>query len=224
MNSSPRQQATQHFVYAAAAALLIICMMLFLPIPWVWDINDPEFMPLIVLYPFLGIWGGYHLLNGLTWVVRARKFGNAKLELQGPPPRLGGRLRGKVVVKQPVRATGDYRIVLQYVELHEHDRYDAERRRTRDYVIWEQAVSAPAGTDATQGIPFSIPLPDQVRTPQPEPRKPNAIRHEYSYSVPLLGKIWTNRAPVGAFWQLVVTAPTTGTDFRATIPVDIGTR
>jgi len=224
MNSSPRQQATQHFVYAATAAVLIVCMKLFLPIPWIWDIDDPEFMPLVVLYPFLGIWGGYHLLNGLTWVVRARKFGNAKLELQGPPPRLGGRLQGKVVVEQPVRATGDYRIVLQYVELHDLDATDAVRRRTRDYVIWERAVSAPAGTDAMQGIPLSIPLPDQVRTPQPEPRQPNAIRHEYSYSVPLLGRIRTNRAPVGAFWQLVVTAPTAGTDFRATIPVDIGTR
>jgi hypothetical protein len=224
MNSSPRQQATQHFVYAAAAAVLIACMKWFLPIPWIWDINDPEFMPLIALYPLLGIWGGYHLLSGLIWVMRVRKFGEAKLELQGPRPQLGGRLEGKVVVERPVRATGDYRIVLQYVELHDLDANDPARRRTRDYVIWERAVSAPAGTDATQGVPFSIPLPDQVRTPQPEARNPNAIRRQYSYAVPLLGKIWTNRAPVGAFWQLVVTAPTAGTDFRATIPVDIGAR
>lgn len=223
MNSSPRQQAKQHFVYVAAAAALSVCMKLFLPIPWIWDIDDPEFMPLIMLYPFLGIWGGYHLWNGVRWVMRARKFGNAKLELQGPAPRLGGRLKGKVVVEQPVRATGDYRIVLQYVEMHDLDVYD-ERRRTRDYVIWEHAVSAPAATDATQGIPFSIPLPDQVRAPQAEPPSPTALRREYSYSVPLLGKISTNKTPVGAFWQVVVTAPTAGTDFLATIPVDVGMR
>jgi hypothetical protein len=224
VKSSPRQQATQHFVYAAAAAALIVCTKLFLPIPWIWDINDPEFMPLVVFYPLLGIWGGFHLLKGVTWAMRARKFGNAKLELHGPPPRLGGRLQGKVVVEQPVRATGDYRIVLQYVESHGRDVYEPDRRRTRDYVIWEQAVSAPAGTDATKGIPFSIRLPDQVRAPQPEPSQPNAIRHEYSYSVPLLGKISTNKTPAGAFWQLVVTAPTAGTDFLATIPLDVAAR
>lgn len=218
MQSSPRSQAIAQFGYAALFMALMLGMWVFLPIPWIWDINHPDFMPLIALYPFLGAMAAYRLVLGARWWLRAQRFGDAKLELSGPAPRLGGRLQGTVIAARPVQATGDYRVALQYVETHNLDRYDV--RSARNFVIWEHAVSAPPGTDATQGIPFSIPLPDQVRAPE-APRRPDEIRREYSVAVPMLGKIWTNKAPRGAHWQLVVTAPTAGADFSATFPVDV---
>jgi len=46
-----RESAITQWTFAATALAVIVAIRFILPIPWIFDINDPEFMPLIVIVP-----------------------------------------------------------------------------------------------------------------------------------------------------------------------------
>jgi hypothetical protein len=206
----------------AAALAVIIAIRFFLPIPWIFDMNDPEFMPLIMLVPLAAIFGLYHAMLGLRWTIRARRFGESSLEITGEVGHLGKPLRGVVRTARPLQPEGDYQLLLRCIETHQSRGIGEDARNyTNDFVVWEQSRTvAAAGVDSSRGIPFSFTLPERVRAPQPE-RDPNTIRFDYAVMVPFAKKVWTNRPPVGTTWLLVVSAPMPGTDFKAafTVPV-----
>lgn len=217
-----RESAITHWFTAAAALAVIVAIRFFLPLPWIFDMNDPEFMPLILLVPLAAVFGLYHAVLGLRWTLRARRFGAASLEITGEVGALGHPLHGWVRTARPLQPEGDYELRLRCIETHQMRNVgESARTHSRDYVVWEHAVTVPAaGIDSSKGIPFSFTLPKQVRPPQPE-RDPNAIRFDYAVAVPFAKKIWTNRPASGTSWLLVVTAPMPGTDFKAafTVPV-----
>lgn len=217
-----RASAITHWLTAAAALAVIIAIRFFLPIPWIFDLNDPEFMPLIMMVPLAAVFGLYHAALGLWWTIRARRFGTASLEITGDVGQLGRPLRGVVRTARPLQPEGDYQVRLRCIETHQmRDIGESARPHSHDFVVWEHAVTVPAaGIDSSKGIPFSFTLPAQVRAPQPE-RDPNAIRFDYTVAVPFAKKVWTNRPASGTSWLLVVTAPMPGTDFKAafTVPV-----
>jgi len=221
-----REQAITHWSTAAMVAVLILVMWLFLPIEWIWDMNDPDFMPLVLLAPFLGVFGLYHAALGLRWTLRARRFGETSMDIKGGDVgRMGQRLEGTVRTATSLRPTGDYRLVLQCVETHQfrNTGSGAGTHHAHDFVLWEQAVTVPAaGTDSAKGIPFAFQLPASVREEQQMKRDPNAVRMDYAIAIPFMKKIWTNKAPTGTAWQLTISAPIPGTDFKAvfTVPVE----
>ncbi len=218
-----REAATTHWVTAALALAAIVAIWLFLPIPWIFDTNDPEFMPLILLVPLAAIFGMYHGVLGLRWTLHARKFGVSTLEIVGEVGQLGRPLTGVVRTAEPVKPEGDYHLHLRCIETH-HMRDVGEMARTRahDFVVWERTLTVSAvSVDSSRGIPFTFNLPETVRMPHAA-RNPNAIQFDYTVALPFAKKIWTNRAPSGTTWLLVVSAPMPGTDFTAafTVPVE----
>jgi len=218
-----RAAAITHWMTVAAALAVIVAIRFFLPIPWIFDMNDPEFMPLIMLVPLAALFGLYHAVLGLRWTLRARRFGESSLEIAGEVGQLGKPLRGVVRTARPLQPEGDYQLLLRCIETHQsHGIGDSSTQtRTDDFVVWQETRTIPAaGVDSSRGIAFSFMLPDKVREPQPE-RDPNAIQFDYSVAVPFAKKIWTNRPPTGTTWLLVVSAPMPGTDFKAafTVPV-----
>lgn len=219
-----RAAAMTHWITVAAALAVIVAIRFFLPIPWIFDLNDPEFMPLILLVPLAAVFGLYHAVLGLRWTLRARRFGESSIDITGEVGQLGKPLRGVVRTARPLQPEGDYQLLLRCIETHQSRGIgdSSAQTRTNDYVVWEETRTVPAaGLDSSRGIPFSFTLPDKVREPQPE-RDPNAIQFDYSIAVPFAKKIWTNRPPTGTTWLLVVSAPMPGTDFKAafTVPVE----
>lgn len=218
-----RDSATTHWILAAGALAVILAIRFFLPIPWIFDMNDPEFMPLIVIVPLAAFYGLYHTVLGVVWTIRLRRFGESSIEIVGEIGRLGRPLRGVVRTARPLQPEGDYQLLLRCIETHQSRGIgdSSAQVRTNDFVVWEQASKVPAaGIDSSRGIPFSFTLPDKVRKPQPE-RDTNAIRFDYSVAVPFAKKIWTNRPPIGTTWLLVVTVPMPGTDFKAAFNVPV---
>jgi hypothetical protein len=217
-----RDAAITHWVTAAVALVAIVAIRLFLPIPWIFDMNDPEFMPLILLVPLAAAFGLYHAALGLRWTLRVRRFGDSSLEIAGEVGRMGHPLTGVVRTAQPLKPEGDYRLLLRCIETHQmREVGEVARLHSRDFVVWEHSLTVPAAeVDSSRGIPFAFSLPETVRTAQPE-RNPNAIQFDYSVALPFAKKIWTNRPPSGTTWLLVASAPMPGTDFKAafTVPV-----
>lgn len=218
-----REAAITHGM-TAVAALAVIVVIRFLPIPWIFDINDPEFMPLIVMVPLAAVFGLYHAVLAIRWTIRARRFGESSIEITGGVGHLGRTLSGVVRTARPLQPEGDYQVRLRCIETHQSRGMGDQSAQThaRDYVVWEAVRTVPAaGVDSTRGIPFSFALPERVREPQPE-RDPNTVRFDYAVAVPFAKKIWTNRPPTGTTWLLVVSAPMPGTDFQAafTVPVE----
>lgn len=203
------------------AAVIAVGVRLIAPFPWIFDIDDRDFMPLVLVVPLLGAYALYHAAMGLRWSLRARKFGASVLEIDGGVGRLGRPLEGVVRTARPLRPAGDYRIVLQCIDTHRMQS-KSDRTEDRSSVVWARTLTVPAaGVDSSAGIPFSFMLPSAA--PEPESvQGAGGLRVDYAVSIPLLQRVWTNRSAVGRTWRLVVSAPVPGTDFEAafTVPVE----
>ena len=148
------------------AAVIAVGVRLIAPFPWIFDIDDRDFMPLVLVVPLLGAYALYHAARGLRWSLRARKFGASVLEIDGGVGRLGRPLEGVVRTARPLRPAGDYRIVLQCIDTHRMQS-KSDRTEDRSSVVWARTLTVPAaGVDSSAGIPFSFMLPSAA--PEPE--------------------------------------------------------
>ena len=228
--SAPGERAVQHGVLALAAAGGAGWLGWMLGWPWVIDINDPDFNPLVVLQAgLLGtvLWQG---VLGWRWWARWRAFGAADLVIDGPTPvPLGTELRGRVVLARPVAPTGDWRLVLTCVDIHEsQDTRDSATRpyRREAFPVWSTTVTVPAATDTARGVPVRIALPAGVG-PKPVPaldrsRSQAYFRFSAQINIPGFRRIVTrNSPPVDRMWRLEVRAGTAGPEFRAEFAVPI---
>lgn len=228
--SAPGERAVQHGVMALAAAGGAGWLGWMLGWPWVIDINAPDFNPLVVVQAgLLGtvLWQG---VQGARWWVRWRAFGAADLVIDGPNPvPLGTKLRGRVVLARPVVPTGDWRLKLSCLDIHEsEDTRDSATRpyRRESFPVWSTEVTVPAATDTTRGVPVRIALPVGVG-PKPVPPLDRSRRNPYfrfsaQINIPGFRRIVTrNDPPVDRMWRLEVRAETTGPAFRAEFAVPI---
>jgi len=228
--SAPGERAVQHGVMALAAAGGAGWLGWMLGWPWVIDINDPAFNPLVVVQAgLLGtlLWQG---VQGWRWGVRWQTFGAADLVIDGPTPiPLGTELRARVVLARPVVPTGDWRLVLTCLDIHESaDTRDSATRpyRREAFPVWSTEVTLPAATDTVREVPVRIALPAGVG-PKPVPpldrsRSQAYFKFSAQINIPGFRRIVTrNDPPVDRMWRLEVRADTAGPTFRAEFAVPV---
>lgn len=209
---------------AAALAVPLV-----FPLQWVFDPTSPDFNPMVLLPLFLAGTGVRYLVPAVIGTIRQRRFGTTVLELTGARAgRLGSPLRGVIRTQGTLHPQGDYRIVLQCLDTHAFakSRNDAGSR-SQAFVVWEQALEVPSsGIDSRKGVPFSFQLPASVgKLAEPEASSSGAPMFSFKVAFHLPGmrsRILThNAAPASRHWQVVVSAPMPGTDFRAQLPVAV---
>ena len=190
--------------------------------PGSFDTSDPDFLnPISIM--ILGLVGaaGWFGVKALGHERRHRAFGNVVLDLDPPGYlRLGGPFGGRLKAQRPVAATGPFHLVLTCYDVHEFE--DNGRFKTVDFPGWTDGRMLPPETDATAGLAFRFVLPASVgMDPVPSGILPGTgSRNRLTVHVPGMKRVVAgNTPPVGRYWKLAVTAPTTGPEFRAEVVV-----
>ncbi|MDP2355254.1 MAG: hypothetical protein Q8M31_04240 [Beijerinckiaceae bacterium] len=210
---------------SAAAAVWVGWM---LDWPWIFDMHDPEFNPMIMFEGLLIGVAAWHIVKALRWRARSRAFGVTNIKISGRTPApLGGELSGVLHLGRPVAPTADWTLKLTCLDIHEtHDTRDAPPSpyRRDAYPVWSTTITLPAGIDTARGLPFRFQLPDSVgpKPVQPMERKSAHFRFTASLNIPGFRRIVTHNAPpVARSWRLLVTAPTSGPNFRVEFVVPV---
>lgn len=227
--SEPKEKAVTAWVMAALAAAAAAWVGWMLGWPWVVDMNHPDFNPIILLEGLLLAVLAWNVFQALRWTRRAKDFGASLIDIDGRTPvPLGTPFSGKVRTAQTIRATGDFRLVLTCLDIHERRNTassSSSPHRSESYVVWTAEQTLPAKTDSARGLPFRFDLPASVGD-KPVPAI-SAKRNPYfsgsiSINIPGLRRIFThNKPPVARYWTLVVTAPTDGPDYLAEFTVPL---
>lgn len=227
-----KNTAITHWVMAVGLAGAGIWVSSYLPRPWTFDINHPDFNPMIAMPGLFAAVTARELFRAIRWTVRQRRFGTATMELEGKGDvRLGARLAGVVRTATTLQPEGDVRVVLQCIETHQFREMKDEPQRThRDeqFTVWKQEVRVPVeGLDSTRGIPFVFQLPKSVGPSPaiiPPASSPSGFKFEFkgAITIPGMRRIWTrNTAPSARTWELDISAPMPGTDFHAQFIVPV---
>lgn len=226
--SDPGDQAVLNWVVASMATAAALWVGWMLDWPWIFDINHPDFNPLILLEGLLIVVAGWHVFKALRWRARSKAFGAADLEITGfTPVPLGGELSGVLRLSRPVAPIGDWTLKLTCFDIHEtRDIRDSSTSPYREdaYPVWSKTITLPPETDAPQSVSFRFQLPDSVG---PKPVWPLERKNAYfsftaSVNIPGMKRVVSRNAPpVARSWSLLVTAPTAGPEFRVEFPVPI---
>lgn len=198
--------------------------------PLVIDIDDPDFNPMILIFGLFAAFTAGNIVQALRWQSRGRRYGASQIDIDGRPPiALGTAFSGRVRTRQPVQATGDFRLVLTCFDVHERRNTSSSSStspyKSEAFPVWKAECTLPAATDTTKGLPFRFDLPASVgERPAPAIRPAGSpyFRGSISINVPGLRRIFTrNVPPVARYWTLVVTAPMPGPDYRAEFTVPL---
>ncbi len=223
-------QLSAYFWTAVVLLVFLILQIVFLPIGWEFDINSPEFNPLIFV-PLLLIAGVlWSLFNAARHWRHLRRFGESAMELhERKSLKPGGTCRGRIRTERPLHAIGDYQITLRCIEGHHFStaRGNRQTRNRIQYVTaWEKTLSTPAGeADSSAGLPFEFELP-QVGPLATfiEPAK-NApyFKMKISLNIPGLKRhvITHNAPPSTRAWWLEMEVSTSQGRFRTQFQVPV---
>jgi hypothetical protein len=193
--------------------------------PWIVDINDPEFNPMIAVEALLIGIAVWHALKSLRWYLRHRSFGDTVLLLDGPGHlQLGKKLSGTLRSERSVAATGPFRLMLTCVDVHRVSD-SGEASRDEAFPVWTAEREYPQTSDPQKGMRFSFEVPESVG-PDPVPSgiltDNKAVRFRMTTHVPGFRRVFSkNSPPVDRFWMLTVTAPTSGTNFRSEMQIPV---
>lgn len=226
--SDPGDQAVMNWVVAGMATAAAVWVGWMLGWPWIFDMNDPEFNPMILLVGLLVAVAGWHVFKALRWRARSRAFGAADLEISGRTPvSLGSQLSGVLRLGRPVAPSGDWALKLTCFDIHEtRDTRESATSPYREdaYPVWSKTITLPPDTMTARGLPFRFQLPDSVG---PKPVRALERKNPYfsftaSVNIPGFKRVVSRNAPpVARRWSLLVTAPTSGPEFRVEFPVPI---
>ncbi|MFN3890956.1 MAG: hypothetical protein ACK4MV_11205 [Beijerinckiaceae bacterium] len=226
--SNPNEAAITNWCMAAIMAAGTGFVAWHMSWPVVLDINDPDFNPIVVvLLAPLGatVW---HTVKAVRWTARGRRFGAAIMEIDGPVPApLGRRLSGRVRIERSPAPTGDYRIRLRCFDIHEMRRSsDAGMPYgNEEFPVWSEEITLPASNDAAKGLPFAFQLPASAGPKiinYADRSERRYFEFKFAITIPGLRKIYTkNSPPIGRRWELDVSAPTKGADYRAAFCVPV---
>ena len=229
-DSEPAERAMTAWIMAALLGAAAVWVGWLLGWPWIFDIDDPGFNPMILVLGLLVLSVLWYLVQALRWTGRARAFGASQIEIDGPTPvPLGGPFSGRVRTSRPIAARGDFRLVLTCLDVHERRNMsspsNSSPHQREDFPVWTAELHLPATTDSARGLAFRFDLPTSVGDRPVPPIRPmgNAFfRGSVSINIPGLRRIFTrNKPPVARYWTLVVTAPTEGIDYRAEFVVPL---
>ena len=190
--------ASSDYIFSALMFLIAAVTPWYFELPLIFDVNSPDFNPLIfVPVVFAGI-GAIMLTRTWLGVVRAGKFGNATLSPASA--RRGEIFRPVMLSKSDIATTGDYVLTLKCIRrISGGDEYDGGGS-SRDQVLWKHSETCPAGTRSSIGVAAVFHVP---RDAQPT-RGPDK-----------------GTSSGNVRWELTVTAPVRGVNFRQDFPVTI---
>lgn len=226
----PKEKALTAWIMAGlfGAASLWIGWMLGWPL--VFDIDDRDFNPVIIVLGLLVSVCLWNVVQALRWGRRGRVYGASQIDFdQRAPVPLGGTFSGRVRSSRQVQAAGEFRLVLTCLDLHERrntgSTSSTSPHTSEAYPVWTAEQTLPATTDSVKGLPFRFDLPASVGPkPQPAIRSVGSayFRGSISINIPGLRRIFTrNSPPVARYWTLVVTAPMSGPDYKAEFRVPL---
>ena len=229
---STSRDASVHWFMAALLGGAAMAIPWYFQLAWNFDPDSLDFNPIVLVPMVLGVVALYQAGLGVIGTMRRRRFGTSVLDLKGAGVgRLGQPLRGTIRTSTLLHPTGDYRLALQCLDTHAFRSSSSDSvSKEREFVVWEQVVTVPAtGIDATKGIPFTFQLPDSVGPDVDadggeEPERSSGPSFHYRMAINIPGmrrKVMTNEAPKARRWQIDVSAPMPGTDFRAQFPVTV---
>ncbi len=227
--SNPNEAAITNGIMAFLIGAAAIFVAWHLNWPPVFDIDDPDFNPLVILVLMLSGATVWFAFKAARWAARGRRFGVSTMEIDGPVPApLGRRLSGRILLKRPPSTTGDYRITLRCFDIHEMRQMSSDAKkpyRNEEFPVWSDEITIPASTDATKGLPFAFQLPPSVGAKLADysaPRERRYFEFKFAITIPVLRRIYThNSPPLGRRWQLDVSAPVSGADFHAAFIVPV---
>lgn len=198
--------------------------------PLVFDFDDPDFNPIILLLGILvaaAAWSGW---KALLWTLRHRRFGATSMEIAGPVPvPMGGVLEGRIRAARPLAPDRDYRIKLTCYDMHmtrDIRTTHAGPDRPEEFPVWSEEITLPPTTDAEAGLPFRFELPGSVG-PKPQSQLEGHAANPYfrfkaSINLPGFRRIHArNSPPVSRRWGLTIEAPTPGASFLAAFIVPV---
>lgn len=187
------------------AVLLVgaaVAAALYFPVDWNFDFQSRDFNPFVFVPIVLGGFGLKYLVQALLATLRARRHGEAALEVEGEFVAPGETLRGRIRTATDLAPSGPYELRLRCIEAVPHVEIGAGvDRGTWDRIRWEATLEVPAaGIRSTAGIPFEFALPADVAVAG-DPGPKGTIR-----------------------WTLDVRAPGAGLDFATWFGVDVRRR
>jgi len=190
--------ASSDYIFSAVMFLIAAVTPWYFELPLNFDIYSPDFNPLIfVPVVFAGI-GAIMLTRTWLGVVRAGKFGNATLSPASA--RRGEIFRPVMLSKSDIATTGDYVLTLKCIRrVSGGDEYDGGGS-SRDKVLWKHAETCPASARASVGVAAVFHIP---RDAQPT-RGPDK-----------------GTSSGNVRWELTVTAPVRGVNFRQDFPITV---
>lgn len=125
--------------------------------PLVFDLNNPEFNPLIVLAVILGSLGAYFLVRGVRRRAVISRFGRTVFDQEGSNVYVGETLRGRIVTSRSLSPTDGFHLRVRCIE-GKGETMDETRRRTRVAVLWEASRTVHTA-DSHAGIPVEFTIP-----------------------------------------------------------------
>ena len=194
---------------------------------WNFNPDSRDFNPMVIAPLVLGAMGLRFLVPAVLGTLRGRRFGQSVLEIEGPPVRMGGTMRGKITTSAAIHPLSDFEITLRCIETFairsDSDSSDTLTKNI-DHVRWESTVrAAPAAVRSTEGIPFEITLPEPFEpVPDIKPDSRAIVRGVVALNLPGGRKIFShNQKPVSTHWMLLIRAPVKGVDYQARFCVDV---
>lgn len=214
--SDPKADAMGYLLYALVFAALPVIVIWYFEMKLIFDVNDPEFNPVLVLFAAVALLVGWYLVKSAQCLLRHRRFGASVAEIPVDGLTPGALFSGRIVMTRKVPATGDFKIKLRYIEIFHHR--DDSKVTTNEH--WSNIISVPPSrVESARGLPFSFMVPATEhlarRVEMGATVKVSAL---ISYGLPGFQKkvIAHNRQADASRWELSVTAPCDGLDYAET--------
>ena len=125
--------------------------------PYVFNLNSPDFNPLIVFVALLVTLAVVYGVRGVRRKIARGRFGETYMELQGDDVLIGETLRGRVFTSRPLQTDDGFRMTLRCIE-RKGESFDETRRRSQDAILWEGTQTVRSG-DSSAGVPVEILVP-----------------------------------------------------------------
>lgn len=182
------------YIFAATLIATGLAMPWYFELPLNFDINAPDFNPLIFFPAILGGIGLVVLFRTVRATLQARSVGTAILAT--PTARVGAPYEAVIRTAIDVQAKGDFTGTLRCLRKARNS--DDFESRSIEKTVWQQRVTAPMTSRSSQGVTLRF-LID-----------------------PGLQRSGTKKEDGAHFrWVLIVTAPTRGLNFRAEFGVEV---
>lgn len=187
--------ASSDYIFSAVMFLIAAVTPWYFELPLNFNVNSPDFNPLIFLpVVFAGI-GAIMLARTVLGVVRAGKFGNATLS---PTSASRGEIfKPTMRSERDIATTGDFVLTLKCIR-RSSGGDEFEGGTSSDKVLWKHSERCPASPRSGSGVTAAFQIPRDAL--------PSHGRDPSSGSVR---------------WELTVTAPTKGVNFRQDFPITV---